>query len=124
MLTSNIQKIVPNVSLLLKSGVYEILKTIKECKEISPSQIVEKVKSISEKTVYSRLEEFEKLKIVSVKAGISDKKRPVKLYFLTPLGLELVSKLEELDEILKEKIEAEVAKQPSLGVFRGKKELE
>ena len=113
---------------LLKSGVYEILKTIKEYKEISPSQIVEKIKSVSEKTIYSRLEDFEKMKIVSVKAGISNKKRPVKLYSLTPLGLELVNKLEELNEIFEKKVKAkppESAKERiKSATFAGEREIE
>ncbi|AEA46890.1 PadR family transcriptional regulator [Archaeoglobus veneficus] len=95
------------VNVLGRYSVYEILKVISDHKELQPSRIVDIVSSASEKTIYKRFEELKEIGIISEKTGINELGRPVKLYTLTPLGLQVLQKLEELESLLNQNVQEE-----------------
>ncbi len=92
---------------LAKSGAVRILKTLKS----GGKRLMDIVKDVNldKSTVWRRLEEFEKeLFLVEVEYN-RELKAPI--YKLTPYGLKILSKLEEIEQIYEE----EMKKAPSKG---------
>ncbi len=85
---------------LFKSGIYDLLKLIKESEGINPSALEKKlIKKVgmSANTVYKRINTLARLGIINFDFGVSEKGRPAKICKLTPLGKKIVQHIEEME---------------------------
>ncbi len=68
---------------------------------LQPTRIVEEV-DFSESIVYRRLDKLRKWKLIREIASLTDKRKPIKLYTLTPTGKRVLELLEEIERVLQE----------------------
>lgn len=87
---------------IFQKGTYEILSEIKKHGKIQPSKLAELITTISEKTLYKRLDELKRVGLIVEAGGLNESGRPVKYYSLTQLGLKVLSKFKEVEQILQE----------------------
>lgn len=85
---------------LFKPKFLEILKLLKDS-PTQPSKLAKKV-GFSESVFYEKVNILKELGLISEQPSINEQGRPIKLYSLTPLGLEILQKLEEIEELLKQ----------------------
>ena len=87
---------------IFQKGTYEILSEIKKHGKIQPSKLAELITTISEKTLYKRLDDLKRVGLIVEAGGLNESGRPVKYYSLTQLGLKVLSKFKEVEQILQE----------------------
>jgi DNA-binding PadR family transcriptional regulator len=88
---------------LVRREYYEILKILKDKENgVQSSRLVEIVKSVSQSTAYRKIEELEEAGLIDSKWIFEDKrKKPRKYYIITPLGKNVLEKVEEIHRLLR-----------------------
>ena len=89
------------------SGGYAVLKALKDS-EKRWTDLVNQL-GIDKSTIWRRLNDFEKSYLVE---AIYDRKLKAPLYKLTPLGLKILEKLEEIEKVYEEEMKKVPPKEP------------